>query len=267
MITKILTFVLLAISLTMLGYLYNSIDTVIKTKEALKSKEAAVTNALKLIRDAENAYLGVHGKYTASWDTLRRFIANGRVPIVDRHEEIIQKAYGGEEVKVTIGTLGYTPAKDRIFKKNYTVNAGDDGIFKGYLVKVGDNVLKTQRAFTIEVMGEDRQQPFIEDGEILALEPVNPGDKVTKGKLLVSYFNYAYDPNTDLTRVGYKPGTEVLFDIYVGYVDKAGVPVQVIEVKDPSPDDPTRKESNEQKPRKPLRFGSRLDVSTAGNWE
>jgi hypothetical protein len=267
MITKILTVVLLAISLTMLGYLYNSIDTVIKTKAALKSKEAAVTTALKLIRDAEIAYLSVHGKYTASWDTLRNFVANGRVPIVDRHEEIIQKAYGGEEVKVTIDTLGYTPAKDRIFKKNYTVNAGDDGIFKGYLVKVGDHVLKTQRAFTINVLGEDRQQPFIEDGEIVALEPVKPGDQVTKGKLLVSYFNYAYDPNTDLSRLGYKPGTEVRFDIFVGFVDKAGVPVQVIEVKDPSPDDPTRKENNEQKPRRPLRFGSRLDVSTAGNWE
>lgn len=267
MITKILTAVLLAVSLAMLGYLYNSIDTVIKTKEALKAKETGVTNALKLIRDSELAYLSVHGKFTASWDTLRTFIASGRVPIVDRHEKITPKPYGGEEVTVVVDTLGFTPAKDRIFKRNYTVNAGDDGIFRGYLVKVGDHVLKTQRAFTLEVLGETRQQPFIEDGEIVALEPVKPGDQVTKGKLMVSYFNYAYDPNTDLSRVGYKPGTDILFDIYVGYVDKAGVPVQVIEVKDPSPDDPTRKESNEQKPRKPLRFGSRLDVSTAGNWE
>jgi hypothetical protein len=267
MITKILTGVLIVISLAMFGYLYNSIDTVIKDKEALKVKEASVTDALKLIRDAELAYLSVNGKYTASWDTLRNFISNGRVPIVDRHEEIIQKAYGGEEVKVTIDTLGFVAAKDQIFKRNFTVNAGDDGTFKTYLVKVGDPVITSQRAFIIEVGGKERAQPFIEGGVVSALEPVKPGDKVTKGQLLVSYSNNAYDPNTDISKVGYKPGTDILFDIFVGNVDKAGVPVQVIEVKDPSPDDPTRKEGNEQKPRKPLRFGSRLDVSTAGNWE
>ncbi len=267
MITRILTVVLILISLGMLGYLYNSIDSVIKTKKDIELKETATTNALKLIREAEIVYLSVNGKYTASWDTLRQFINNGRVPIIDRHEKITQQAYGGEKVEIIIDTLGFIPAKERIFKKNFTVNAGDDGIFKGYKVKEGDNVLKTQRAFGIEVMGTVREQPFIEDGIVAKLEPVNVGDPVTKGKLLVSYYNYTFDINTDISRLGYKPGTDIKFDIYVGFVDKAGSMVQVIEVKDPAPDNPMRKESNEQKPRKPLRFGSRLDVSTAGNWE
>jgi len=267
MITRILTVVLIAISLGMLGYLYNSIDTVIKTKEAIQSKELAATSALKLIRDAEVLYLSVHGKYTASWDTLRNFITNGRVPIVDRHEEIIQKAYGGEEVKVTIDTLGFIAAKERIFKKNLTLNASDDGTFRGYKVKVGDEVIGNQRAFSLEVLGKEREQPFIEGGIIESLAAVNPGETVTKGSTLVNYYSYTYDINTDISKLGYKPGTQVMFDIYVGNVDKSGVPVQVIEVKDPSPDNPSRKESNEQKTRKPLRFGSRLDVSTAGNWE
>jgi hypothetical protein len=267
MITKILTVVLLAISLTMLGYLYNSIDSVIETKKALESKEAAVTTQLKLIRDAELAYLGVYGKYTGSWDTLRNFIQNGRVPIVDRHEEIIQKAYGGEEVKVTIDTLGYTAAKDRIFKRDFTVNAADDGIFREYLIKVGDDVIKNQRAFVLDVAGKETRQPLIEDGKITALEPLKPGDKVTKGQTLVSYSNYAYDPNMDISKLGMKPGSTVMFDLFVGKVDKAGVMVSVIEVKDPAPDDPARKENNEQKARRPLRFGSRIDTQTTGNWE
>src|SRR5262249_18020988 len=108
---------------------------------------------------------------------------------------------------------------------------------------------------------------FLEDGVVASLEKVAPGDQIAKGKTLVNYYNYAFDINTDISKLGYKPGTEVMFDIYVGNVDKSGVAVQVIEVKDPSPDNPTRKETNEQKPKKPLRFGSRLDVSTAGNWE
>lgn len=267
MITRILTVVLLAISVGMLGYLYTSIDTVIKTKEAIKSKEEANTAALKLIREAEIVYLSVNGKYTASWDTLRNFIANGRVPLVDRHEKIEQLAYGGEKVTVVVDTLGFIPAKERIFKKNFTVNASDDGIFRAFKVKVGDEVIGNQRAFAIEVAGKEREQPFIEGGIIEALANVKPGDEVKKGTTLVNYYNYAYDINTDISRVGYKPGTDILYEIFVGNVDKAGVAVQVIEVKDPSPDNPARKESNEQKTKKPLRFGSRLDVSTAGNWE
>jgi hypothetical protein len=48
------------------------------------------------------------------------FIRNGQVPIIQRREEITQKAYGVEEVKVIIDTLGFVSAKERIFKKNYT---------------------------------------------------------------------------------------------------------------------------------------------------
>ncbi len=267
MITRVLTVVLLAISLGMLGYLYRSIDSVIESKKLVEEREKSTTEALKLIREAEIVYLSVHGKYTASWDTLRNFINNGRVPIIDRHEKITQQAYGGEKVEVIVDTLGYTPAKERIFKKNFTVNAADDGIFRGYKVKVGDNVLKTQRAFALEVLGKVNEQPFIDDGIISALEPVNVGDNVTKGKTLVSYYSWAFDPNTDISKLGIKPGTDTMFDIFVGNIDRSGVLVQVIEVKDPKPDDPKRKESNDQRTKKPLRFGSRLDVSTAGNWE
>jgi hypothetical protein len=267
MITRILTVVLIGISIAMLGYLYNSIDTVIKTKKEITTKELATTNALKLIREAEIVYLSVNGKYTSSWDSLRNFIINGRVPILDRHEKITQQAYGGEKIEIIIDTVGFITAKERIFKKNFTLNAGNEGIFRGYKVKEGDNVLKTQRAFTIDVAGKESEQPFIEDGVIAKLEPVKPGDKVLKGQTLVSYYNYAFDINTDLSKLGFKPGSDIKFDIFVGIIDKSGVKVQVIEVKDPSPDNPMRKESNEQKPRKPLRFGSRLDVSTAGNWE
>ena len=57
------------------------------------------------------------------------------------------------------------------------------------------------------------------------------------------------------------------FDIFVSQIDRSGIKVWIIEVKDPSPINPARKEDNEAKNRKPLRFGSRIDVTTAGNWE
>jgi len=265
-VTKILTVVLLIISVGMFVYLYGSVEEVIVKRETIARQEAVTTAQLKLIREAEIVFLSVNGRYTANWDSLANFINTGRVPIIERREEIIQKAYGGEDVKVHIDTLGYISAKERIFKKNYTLNASDDGTLVEYKVKVGDVVTKNQKALSLKVLDRINDQPFMENGTIETLA-ANPGDKVTKGQMLINYWENVFDVNTDISRIGYKPNTDIKFDIFVGKVDKAGVMVQVIEVRDPSPDDPIRKESNEQKARKPLRFGSRVDVSTAGNWE
>jgi biotin carboxyl carrier protein len=264
--TKILTAVLLILSVGMFVYLYGSVNDVIETREAIANQEAAVTDKLKLIREAEIVFLSVYGRYTANWDSLSNFIQNGRVPIIQRREEIIQKAYGGEDVVVHVDTLGFVSAKERIFKKNYTVNAADDGVLVAYKAKVGQQVVRNQKALSLRVLNQVKEQPFLEEGTIESLT-VQPGDSVKKGQILITYWENVFDVNTDVSRIGQKPNSDQTFDIFVGKVDKAGVMVQVIEVKDPKPDNPMRKESNEQKPRKPLRFGSRVDVSTAGNWE
>jgi hypothetical protein len=266
-VSKILTVVLLGASVALFVYLYGSVQKVIDDRAAIEGKELAVIERLKLIREAEVVFLEVNGRYTANWDSLRDFIENGRVPIVERREEIIQKAYGGEDVKVFIDTLGFISAKERIFKKNYTVNASDNGTFIGFKVKVGDKVIRNQKAYTFKVGERDSEPPFTEKGIIDSLAAVSAGSQVTKGQILITFWDYVFDINTDLKNIGKKPGTETPFEIFVGKVDKAGVLVQVIEVKDPSADNPVRKESNDQKNRKPLHFGSRTDVSTAGNWE
>lgn len=267
LVTKILTVVLLAASIFLFVYLYGSVQKVIDDRDAIAGKEAAVTERLKLIREAEIVFLEVNGRYTANWDSLSDFIANGKVPILERREIIEQLAYGGEKVTIEVDTLGFISAKERIFRKNYTVNASDNGIFGGFKVKVGDKVIRNQKAYILKVGDRESQPPFTEKGTIDSLAAVNAGDEVRKGQILISYWDYIFDPNTDLSTIGKKPGTDVDFEIFVGKVDKAGSMVQVIEVKDPSPDNPARKETNDQKNRKPLRFGSRLDVSTAGNWE
>jgi hypothetical protein len=43
--------------------------------------------------------------------------------------------------------------------------------------------------------------------------------------------------------------------------------VNAIEVWNPSPIDPDRDEESEINIKKPLRFGSRTNITTAGNWE
>ena len=83
-----------------------------------------------------------------------------------------------------------------------------------------------------------------------------------------SLFNPSKYPNLDFGGIRYIPGTEnKAFDLFADEITKGGVMVDVVEVRDTAPVDPNRKESNEARNKKPLRFGSRTDVTTAGNWE
>lgn len=267
-LTKILTIVFTVISLYLAYFLYSSIQSVIDTKELITSTEQAVIDRLKLIREAEVVFQEQNGRYTANWDSLINFINNGQVPITQRREIITQLAYGGESVKVEVDTLGFISAKERIFRKNYTLAAADNGIFQGFKVKVGDQVIKNQKAYSLLVGDKVNEPPFQEKGIIQTLADIKVGDQINRGMIVISYMDYIFNPNIDLSTLSLVPGTDgVKFDIFAGKVDKNGLKVDVIEVRDPKPIDPKRKESNEQKARKPLRFGSRLDVSTAGNWE
>jgi hypothetical protein len=267
-LTKILTIVLFAASLFLAYKLYRSVQGTIEERELIDSTEAAIIEKLKLIREAEIVFHSVNGRYTANWDSLINFIQYGQVPIIQKREVITQKSYGVEDVQVFIDTLGFVPAKEKIFIKNYTVNSSDNGIFMGFKVKLGSKVIKNQKAYSIKVGDKVNEPPFQDQGTITKLEPVKVGDELRKGQPLLSISEYIFDPNTDLTTLGDVPGKSGLkFDIFAGHVDKSGLKVDVIEVKDPKPVNPNRKESNEAKNRKPLHFGSRLDVSTSGNWE
>jgi hypothetical protein len=267
-LTKILTIVLFAGSAFLIYYLYDGIDSVIVEREVIGKKEEQMQERLLLIREAEILFQEQMGRYTSNWDSLADFIEKGEVPIIQITEKIEQQAYGVEKVTQIRDTLGYIPAKDKIFKKNYTMNAADDGIFQGFKIQVGDQVIKGQDAYVLAVGGQQLRPIFIENGTISSLADVKVGDKVTKGQNLINFWEYQFNPNIDVRKIGevpYIPGK--MIDIYVGKLDKNGLIVDVIEVIDPAPADKSRKESNENKIRKPLRFGSRLDASTAGNWE
>jgi hypothetical protein len=90
----------------------------------------------------------------------------------------------------------------------------------------------------------------------------------TLGQVLVkdSVFSVNKYPNFKSEDLPFKPGTQrkVKFDIFADKIQRGNVTVDVFEVKDPKPDNPKRREKNNEKA---LRVGSRTDVTTAGNWE
>ncbi len=80
-------------------------------------------------------------------------------------------------------------------------------------------------------------------------------------------------PTFDVENIRYVPNTNKKeFELFTAEVDKGGVTVDVIEVVDKYPLDKTRYDFKNGKPNKIpkrmfLRFGSRTEVTTAGNWE
>jgi hypothetical protein len=269
-LNKIIATVLFLVSIGLFYYLYNSIDNTIEFTENIKTTESQVIDKLSVIREAEKVFLEQNGRYTSSWDTLIQFIENGIVPITVRTETIIPLSYGVDSVKVTIDTIGQISAKEKIFKKTYTVNAADNGVLVAMNSKEGDYVVKGTKSYSLRKDGSDRvdEYTFLENGTINSIAKIAPGEKVTKGQNLITFWDYQLNPKVDIKTLAQVPGAEgKTFDIFTSQLDRNGIKVWVIEVKDPAPINPERRENNEAKNRKPLRFGSRTDVTTAGNWE
>jgi len=84
-----------------------------------------------------------------------------------------------------------------------------------------------------------------------------------------SIFKKSIWPRFTLTTLPYVPNTDppVKFIIWADKIEKSGLKVNAIEVVNPKPVDLTRDEESELNSKKPLRFGSRTSVTTAGNWE
>lgn len=269
-LTKILSAVFFVLSLALAWYLYNNINSTIKFKESIVSTEKQITDKLEVIREAEKAFLAQYGHYTSNWDSLINFIENGQVAITLRSEKIEQLSYGEEKVTVTIDTIGFMSAKDRIFKKTYAMNASSDGVLAQLLAKPGDFVVKGSAAYRLKPAGKDKIEVynFNEQGTITSVANIAPGATITKGTNLYNLWDYVLNPAVDIKTLGIVPGSDgKMFDIFVGKIDKNNTKVSVIEVKDPAPINPERKASNEAKNRQPLGFGSRVDVATSGNWE
>ena len=90
----------------------------------------------------------------------------------------------------------------------------------------------------------------------------------TLGSVTVIDSLYSSVPNFKASNLIFVPGYEnVKFEIWASKIEKGGVEVDVVEVRNPKPFDPNRKEANEANINKPLRFGSRTSITTAGNWE
>lgn len=94
-------------------------------------------------------------------------------------------------------------------------------------------------------------------------------DTLGRVQVIDSLYGAHKYPNFQLAELPYVPGIvpKVKFLIWADEIKKANLLVSSVEVWNPSPINPNRDEENEINIKKPLRFGSRTNITTAGNWE
>lgn len=271
MTTRILSIGFMLIAIGLGAFFVLRIKGTIDEEARIKESEKLIIKKLMLIRDAEQAYQTVYGKYTANWDTLVNFIENGQFPITKRTEKIIELAYGADSSVVIIDTLEIIPVKQYIFEDKHNVYVNADGSFVKYLVTPGQYIVKGTKIYSMynDLTGKTVDQVAKESGRVGELSAFNNGDLITKGQLLFIMTEELYDPATDISQLPYIPFSDPAqtFDIYAERIERNRLMVNVIEVRDIASQNPLRSEDNEANSRKPLRFGSRTEVTTAGNWE
>lgn len=126
----------------------------------------------------------------------------------------------------------------------------------------------------------DKLISFINSGKIYVIErreeiiPLDYGadslvvhvDTLDAVNVRDSLFSRMKYPSLVIEDLPLIPGSDKKFEIFADKITKSGVTVDVIEVRDVDPIDRTRKEDSEIKNRRPLRFGSRTEITTSGNW-
>ena len=122
------------------------------------------------------------------------------------------------------------------------------------------NFIDSGQIFLIQRREETKLLEYGAEETILFLD--------TLGSISVLDSLFSDYPNFTSNSLKYVPGyDDIIFQMWASAIEKGGVLVNVVEVRNPNPIDPDRNEAEEANIHKPLRFGSRTSITTAGNWE
>ena len=104
-----------------LGYkIYHSINAPIEFNKVRNERFAQVINKLKDIRDSQEAYKTVNGKYAGDFESLIKFIDTGNYTITTQRDSSFMRYDGAYQIDmqqdtIIIDTLGTVKVKDSLF--------------------------------------------------------------------------------------------------------------------------------------------------------
>ena len=116
--------VVLWIVCAFLAYMiYNSVNGPIEFKKVRKERFQAVINKLKDIRDSQEAYKTVNGKYAGNFESLVKFIDTGNYTITQQRDSSFMRYDKVYQIElqvdtIVIDTLGFVKVKDSLFKNS-----------------------------------------------------------------------------------------------------------------------------------------------------
>ncbi len=107
-----------------LAYLiYQSVNGPIEFKKVRQERFQAVINKLKDIRDSQEAYKSVNGKYAGNFESLVQFVDTGSYTITQQRDSSFMRFDRVYQIElqvdtVVVDTLGFVKVKDSLFKNS-----------------------------------------------------------------------------------------------------------------------------------------------------
>ena len=105
--------------------IYQSVNGPIEFKKVRKERFQAVIDKLKDIRDAQEAYKSVNGKYAGNFESLIKFVDTGSYTITQQRDSSFMRFDRVYQIElqvdtIVIDTLGFVKVKDSLFKNDPT---------------------------------------------------------------------------------------------------------------------------------------------------
>ena len=103
--------------------IYQSVNGPIEFKKVRKDRFQAVINKLKDIRDSQEAYKSVNGKYAGNFESLVQFVDTGSYTITQQRDSSFMRYDKVYQIElqvdtVVVDTLGFVKVKDSLFKNS-----------------------------------------------------------------------------------------------------------------------------------------------------
>lgn len=116
-LTKVLSLVFFVAAMVLGYFLWKGVNDVVEEEKRIALLEAVTIEKLEMLREAQLAYQASNGKYASTWDSLKMFIEDGTIWMVQRTEKTKLLDYGAEEITVTFDTLGSVGVMDSLFNQ------------------------------------------------------------------------------------------------------------------------------------------------------
>lgn len=215
------------VSALWLGYeVFYSVDEEIEFRELKARIDSETVQALKDIRDAQDAYHDIYGVYCNDFDSLQTFL----------YEEVIP-------VSFNMGSFNDTLPEDESREMGMVLTRDE-------LVPKAEELGMTEDAF-LDLISSDSTTYKVRDVIYTSFYAENFTPEIRTAKRL---------PRVAVDSLWFNPLTGERFLLETDSVDSGGLTLSTVLVKDPTPF------GREKVKKDTLRFGSLTEAHTDGNW-